>query len=144
MTWALCFNCGNIKFGALCPCSECGVSTCGNTDLDILFSDHHLARRCLEELGSVIKVLCRVTDDRELRFAAFLCYMTQHHPQFLEVRFTPEGESKINALLDGLDLPEVTIHTARGGEGWSSPGRNGADLPEPELPGGNGSGEPNC
>jgi len=39
MSLALCFNCGNVKFGALCECDKCGIASTGDMDLDILFSD---------------------------------------------------------------------------------------------------------
>lgn len=113
-------------------------------DLDILFSDHHLARSSLEELGSVVRILCRATDDRELRFAAFLRYMTQNHPQFLEVRFTPEGERRIEMLLEGLDLPDVTIRRPPESRGRSSRAPDEPDHWEPGPPGGNGSEKPIC
>ena len=142
MTWALCLSCGAIKFGALCPCSGCGVSTCGDMDLDILFSDHYLARSSLEELGTIIEVLCHASGDPELRFAAFLHLMAQQPPQFLQGSFTPEGQREIEALLEGLELPQVTLRKAKAFAGWSASARSDMDLPEPELPGGNGSGQP--
>jgi hypothetical protein len=55
MTDALCFNCVAIKFGALCPCFECGAPASGQMNLDIAFSDHHFSRHTLEEFGEVIK-----------------------------------------------------------------------------------------
>ena len=39
MTQALCLHCGEIKFGALCPCPQCQADSTGNVDLDIAFSD---------------------------------------------------------------------------------------------------------
>lgn len=52
MSLALCLACGNIKFGALCECDECGTGSTGNTDLNILFSDWHMS----EELSNIIKI----------------------------------------------------------------------------------------
>ena len=59
MTWALCLTCGDVKFGAICPCPNCGVSSTGNMQLDIAFSDHHLSRRTLDELGAVVAEIGR-------------------------------------------------------------------------------------
>lgn len=141
MTWALCFNCGQIKFGALCPCPICQVSSCGDVELDILFSDHHLARTTLEELGAVVALLREATDDAELRFAAFLYYVTHNHPELLDVTFTLDGEAKIEALLADLDLPSVTIRRPGGFEPRATSALPGRAPPRPERPGGNGSGK---
>ena len=35
MTMALCFNCGDIKFGAICPCPKCQAESSGDMELDI-------------------------------------------------------------------------------------------------------------
>jgi len=44
VTWALCLNCGEVKFGAICPCPKCNVESTGDMNLDIAFSDHHMAK----------------------------------------------------------------------------------------------------
>ena len=54
MTWALCFNCGELKFGAYCPCPECQVASTGDMNLDLLFSDHYLTRATLGALGEMV------------------------------------------------------------------------------------------
>ena len=43
MTWALCLNCGEKKFGAICPCPSCQAESTGDINLDIAFSDHHMS-----------------------------------------------------------------------------------------------------
>jgi hypothetical protein len=78
MTTALCFNCGETKFGAWCPCGKCGVDTCGNRELDILFSDHRMTVTTLEKFGGLIRQLARVTSDPGVRFWAFISYVSQH------------------------------------------------------------------
>ena len=39
MTQALCLSCGNTKFGAIVPCPDCRVASCGDMKTDIAFSD---------------------------------------------------------------------------------------------------------
>jgi hypothetical protein len=43
MTWALCLNRGETKFGAIRPCRSCKTASTGDMSLDIAFSDHHVA-----------------------------------------------------------------------------------------------------
>ena len=38
MTMALCFNCGEIKIGALIPCANCAQGPTKDKDLDLLFT----------------------------------------------------------------------------------------------------------
>jgi hypothetical protein len=116
------------------------VSSTGDTHLDILFSDHYLAYETLEEFGAVVAALHDATEDRQLSTAAFLYYVTTHHPQLLTVDFTRGGRERIEALLAGLTLPSVTIRRARGVDLRDTEWPEEPTPPAPERLGGNGSG----
>lgn len=109
MTMALCFNCGDVKFGALCPCPKCQVASTGNPQLDIAFSDHHYAKETLEEFGAIIRTMGAVIEDPDLRFKAFIHYVSDRHPEILTVNLEPEVESRIESLLADIVLSGVTI-----------------------------------
>lgn len=99
MTWALCFSCGHTKFGAICPCPECGVSTTGNMDLDILFSDHVIAHKSLEDLGRAIKAINRVTENPALRLDSFLYYVSEKHHPLLRCELSPDAVAVVQDVL---------------------------------------------
>jgi hypothetical protein len=114
MTWALCFNCGSIKFGAICPCPQCHVASTGDEMLDILFSTHHWQRRTLEEFGSVVQAIKATSGDRMLGFWAFIRHVSDTYPEILHVELEPEVRSRVDAILAGLLLPSVTLRHASG------------------------------
>ncbi len=68
MTWALCFNCDKVKFGAICPCLKCEVKSTGDINLDIAFSDHNMTKETLEDFGKVVGTIHSRCDDSELCF----------------------------------------------------------------------------
>ena len=109
MTMALCFNCGEIKFGAICPCPQCETTSTGDMSLDIAFSDHHLDIDTLRQFGEVVRTIAETGAEPPQRFWAFIHYVSQNHPQILRVELNPDAEREIEYLLSGLDLPEVTV-----------------------------------
>jgi hypothetical protein len=109
MTVALCLNCGSTKWGAFCPCPACQVSSTGDSDLDIAFSDHHLSHTTLEQLGAVVKAIGTRTTDLDLRIRAFLLYVSTYHPQILTVEFPPDLREQAETVLNGLEIPEVEV-----------------------------------
>lgn len=109
MTIALCINCGEIKFGAFCLCDKCQVSSSGNQDLDIQFSDHCLAIDTLEEFGSVIKMIQTLCDDANTRYWIFIYYVSKHHPTILKVDLKPDMEARVTELLGDVVLPSVML-----------------------------------
>jgi hypothetical protein len=110
MTWALCLNCGEVKFGAICPCPKCQVSSTGDMQLDIAFSDHHLGRQSLEQLGAVVAAIHRVSSDEQLCFWTVIRYISLHHPTILGVNLDPDIQGKCDALLAQVALPSVSLH----------------------------------
>lgn len=74
MTWAMCLKCGEIKGGALIPCSKCESPATGNLALDLAFSDHRMAREQLLELGLIVGEIHRVCEDESLCLWTLLQY----------------------------------------------------------------------
>ncbi len=109
MTWAMCLNCGEIKGGALIPCSKCDAPATGNLALDIAFSDHRLSREKLLELGSVVSEIHRVCEDDSLCLWTFLQYITLHHPTILEIDLKAEAKDAVNRVLSRLNIPPLSI-----------------------------------
>src|SRR4051812_46741396 len=90
MTWAMCLNCGDIKCGALIPCSHCEAPATGNLALDLAFSDHRIPREKLLELGAVVGEIHRVCQDQSLCLWTFLQYVSLHHPKILAIDLKDE------------------------------------------------------
>lgn len=112
MTWALCLNCGEIKFGAICPCPKCNTASTGNMNLDIAFSDHRMAKETLEEFGQVVAAIHRASSDDELCFWTFIRYISLNHPSILGVNLQPDVQEKSDALLQQITLPNVTMRAS--------------------------------
>lgn len=109
MTWAMCLNCGDIKGGALLPCSKCEAPATGNLALDIAFSDHRIPREKLLELGSVVSEIHRVCEDRSLCLCTFLQYVTLHHPSILEIDLKAEAKDAVERVLSQLRVSSLSI-----------------------------------
>jgi hypothetical protein len=56
MTLAICFACGAIKFGALCPCEKCKTIPKSEDEIavSLLMSDHHMSVADLESLSQAM------------------------------------------------------------------------------------------
>ena len=109
MTIALCLNCGDTKFGAICPCPKCKVGSTGDIQLDILFSDHNFTVSTLENLGTVIKEIHLHCDNPDKCLWAFIHYISQKHPEILRVDLEPEAKQELQIVLDDCYLPVVRI-----------------------------------
>ena len=57
MTMAVCFRCGELKFGAFTPCQSCGVTPSSDDDLivSIAMTDHYHSVADLEQMGQRIR-----------------------------------------------------------------------------------------
>jgi hypothetical protein len=109
MTDALCFRCGNIKFGALCGCGECGAESSGDSKIDITFSDHHMSRASLEKFGDFIKLLhshCKIED---VCFWAFIRFVSDKHPSILSARPPESIVADVESLLAQVEHPYIEI-----------------------------------
>ena len=107
MTWALCFSCGEVKFGAICPCPKCEVASTGDMNLDIAFSDHNITKSSLEDFGRVVAAIQENSEDRELCFWTFIRYISLNHSSILGVELDPELAHKCDSLLSQTSLPPV-------------------------------------
>lgn len=113
MTWALCFQCGEVKFGAICPCPRCNTASTGDMDLDIAFSDHHMTKESLEGFGKVVAAIHAECDESELCFWAFIRYVSIHHASVLGVDLEPNLAQRCDALLGKIELPMVAVVPSR-------------------------------
>jgi hypothetical protein len=109
MTWALCLNCGETKFGAICPCPSCRVESTGDIRLDIAFSDHHMAVETIKGFGEVVRAIRRVCDEDELRFWSFIDFVSRHHPDILHVDLAPEMAGRCAEVLARANPPPVVV-----------------------------------
>lgn len=57
MTTAVCFNCGEIKFGAFCPCDSCGRAPKSEDEhiISLAMTDHHFDQEGLEQISEATK-----------------------------------------------------------------------------------------
>ena len=109
MTMALCFNCGYIKHGAICPCARCSVDSCGDTELDILFSDHYMAHTTLTQFGAVVSLINKRLSDRDLRFWTFMYYVSEVHPDLLTITPPEPLAEQVKRLYGDLNFPLVQV-----------------------------------
>lgn len=109
MTWAMCLSCGDIKYGALVPCSKCESPPTGNIALDIAFSDHRIPREKLLELGSIVSEIHRICNDESLCLWTFLQYVTLHHPTILEIDLKDEARDAVENVLARLNVPPLSV-----------------------------------
>src|SRR4051812_43332798 len=109
MTWALCFNCGATKFGAICPCPECEYASTGDMSLDIAFSDHRLSKATLKAFGAVIAAIRQVCEDDQLRFWSFIHYVSTRHPELLGIYMPAEQSERCEVVVARADPPLVSV-----------------------------------
>src|SRR5215831_4148 len=57
MTHAVCFKCGEMKFGAWVPCSACGARPASDREINLsmAMTDHYFDLETLEQMGAKIK-----------------------------------------------------------------------------------------
>lgn len=109
MTTALCLQCGDTKFGALCPCQSCDAQASGDPNLDIAFSDHRMPVENLQQFGHVIRAINDACDDPAVRFWTFISYVSKHHDELLYATPPPELLEQVNQVLTSAELPIVDL-----------------------------------
>jgi len=76
MTKAVCYRCGELKFGALCRCPECEATPSSDDDLitSLIITDSHFDQERLNMLATLIKegTPLQFPDELRARLAATL------------------------------------------------------------------------
>jgi hypothetical protein len=69
VTQAVCFKCGEIKFGAFVACNHCGDTPSSDDDLvlSLAMTDHYFALDVMRQMGQSIKQGTRPHLDEETR-----------------------------------------------------------------------------
>jgi hypothetical protein len=78
-------------------------------NLDIAFSDHHLSKSTLEELGQVVAAIHSASSNSELCFWTFIRYVSLNHPSILGVNLETDLQKRCDSLLQQVVLPTVTL-----------------------------------
>lgn len=57
MTVAVCYKCGEFKFGAFTPCEHCGALPATEDDLalSLMMTDHYFDRKTLDAMSTEVK-----------------------------------------------------------------------------------------
>jgi hypothetical protein len=120
-THVVCLNCGEVHFGALVPCDKCGFEPMKMLESEpnfisvfILFSDHHMSKKTLENFGAVVKKLKPVFPDFGVRFWALLHYVAQTYPNAgiinaSKFKLPPSLQERIVTGVESLGLPVFEI-----------------------------------
>ena len=109
MTMALCFNCGEMKFGAFFPCEECQTNSSGKIHLGLTFSDHIFSISTLEQFGAVIKEIHAHCDDPNKSFYAFIHYISENYNAGFQVDLNADEKAQIMELLNSCTFPSIEI-----------------------------------
>jgi hypothetical protein len=138
MTEALCFRCGNIKWGALCEGSECGNKPSGDSQLDIVFSDHYMSRSSLEKFGNFIKLLHSHCEKEDVCFWAFIRFVSDKHPSILGARLPESIVTDVESLLTQVEHPYIEIEPGRNEQIKRQKSEKRAQKQRARLEGGSG------
>lgn len=104
MSWALCFNCGEVKFGALCECEKCGIASTGNVDLDILFSDWNMSENTMKKFGEIIKTINSKVDDKDMHLWLFFAFVTLYYPELFTVEMSDRNIEDALKFFEALNI----------------------------------------
>lgn len=112
MTIALCLNCGEMKFGAFCPCPRCEAGSSGNMELDIVFSDHNLTEDTLKGLGVVLEHFHTKTQDPAVAFWSLIRYISVNHEDILQVPVPDKFADRVSEIYSEDEIPIVLIQSS--------------------------------
>lgn len=104
MTLAICLRCGEKKFGALNDCPLCGTPPSGDSELDILFSDHRMSPEDLDHFARVIRRIKEVTSSFPDAFRVFMVHLGIHYPELVTLDLSAEEFREVGTVLDSLNL----------------------------------------
>jgi|TARA_B100001964_G_scaffold237060_1_gene299880 hypothetical protein len=118
MTAALCFNCGEMKFGVLPACRHCKVQEAiAPMEVGIWFSDHHFTINTLKQLGIVIKEINSHCDDPMTCFTTFLYYISQNVSDGPTLDLKEKQKEEIESILTKCTLPDIVFEES---DKWGS------------------------
>ena len=118
MTAALCFNCGEMKFGVIPACRHCKVQEAiAPMEVGIWFSDHHFTINTLKQLGIVIKEINPHCDDPMACFTTFLYYISQNVSDCPTLDLKEKEKEEIESILTKCTLPNVVFEES---DKWGS------------------------
>lgn len=109
MTFALCFHCGEVKWGAICPCRQCGVASSGDMGLDIAFSDHRMTYDTLQQFGAVVAAIRKACDDDQIAAWAFITYVSTYHSDILTATPPLPIADEVDRVLSTAEIPTVDV-----------------------------------
>lgn len=85
MTQAVCFRCGEIKFGSFCPCGKCRAVPATDDDLalSLAMSDHYFSMDELRAMGERIRrgLPVSLNEEQRVEMVAMIRELTQQ-PQW--------------------------------------------------------------
>jgi len=99
MTFALCLNCGEMKFGVFGACPECNVDSNEYERINLDFSDWALSIKEMEEYGRVIKEIHAHENNDKTCFWAFILYVSKCNPEIISGSIEPDFKAELEALL---------------------------------------------
>jgi len=108
---ALCFNCGDLHFGALNACDKCGFQPdVENFTLWTTFSDHFMSPPMLKFFGNNMKQIANETPDFEERIWVFFQYIKDSYPGMgiidsTSFKLPSQYKDRVPQLLEKLKLP---------------------------------------
>jgi len=100
MTMAVCFNCGEMKFGAFVDCKKCNAKPTTDDDraLSLVMTDHYFEMEALKELGARIKNGEEITLGEEEK------------QRIIELLHEPEDSEEFDQTEQAMDLLEKQVH----------------------------------
>ncbi len=112
---ALCFNCGELHYGALNQCDKCGFQPdTDNFQLWVTFSDQTMPVPILKQFGEVTKKIRGASNDFEERLWVFFQYLVDKYPDAKivdpkSVKIPDKYKETVPKILKELDLPVINI-----------------------------------
>jgi hypothetical protein len=116
MTIALCLNCGEMKFGAICECPNCETSSTGEFGLDIAFSDWSMSEEHLKEFGNVIAYFKNKTNDPDIAFLAFIRYVSENYSSIFYADISDDFAQRVDEIYNESEIPVVTFIPSLGSQ----------------------------
>jgi len=94
MTLAVCTNCGELKYGALCSCPSCKSQGLG-FEISILLSDHNLYEHEMRHIGKAISIISQSGLSEDIRFHLLAYFLSRKWPKLMRYQIgDPESEDQ--------------------------------------------------